>query len=105
MRFTVCGGVRWCVGMGHNISILDESWLLNGDRIDRHIVEANFVRDFSVSSLMNTTPKGWNQEVIQQVFSSDIADSILRTPLIDQVVDDRLIWKAEKNGLYSVKSA
>jgi fructose-1,6-bisphosphatase len=25
--------------------------------------------------------------------------------LIDQVVDDRLIWKEEKNGYYSVRSA
>jgi hypothetical protein len=66
---------------------------------------ANFVRDFSVSSMMNTSSKGWKQEVIRQVFSFDIADSILRTPLIDRVMDDRLIWKVEKNDLYSVKSA
>jgi hypothetical protein len=58
-----------------------------------------------VSSLMNDSSKCWNQEVIQQVFSSDIADYILRTLLLDMVVDDRLIWKAENNGLFSVKSA
>jgi hypothetical protein len=49
--------------------------------------------------------KTWNIDVIQQVFSPDFASSILRTPLIDQVQEDKLIWKAEKNGLYSVKSA
>jgi len=54
---------------------------------------------------MKTCSKGWNQDVIQQVFSYDIANSILRIQLFDQVVDDRLICKAEKNGLYSVKSA
>jgi len=104
-RFIVHGGAHWCVGTSQNISILDEPWLLNGDRINENIVGANFVRDFFVSSLMNTSSKGWNQKVIQQVFSSNIADSILQTPLVDQVVDDRLIWKAEKNGLYSVKRA
>jgi len=104
-RFIVRGGARWCIGTGHSISILDEPWLLNGHRIDGNIMGANFMRDFSVSSLMDVSTKGWNQEVIQQVFSPDIADSIIRTRLLDQVVDDRLIWKAEKNGLYSVKSA
>jgi len=96
---------RWCIGIGHSISILDEPWLLNGDRIDGNITRANFVRDFSVSSLMNTLSKGWNQEVIQQVFSSNIANSILRTLLFDEVMDDKLIWNFEKNGLYFVKSA
>ena len=104
-RFIVIGGARWCIGTCSSISILNESWLLNGGHIDGNIIGANFVRGFSVSSLMNTSSKGWNQEVIQQVFSSDIADSILRTPLLDQVREDNLIWKAAKNGLYSVKSA
>ena len=104
-RFIVNGGARWCIGTCSSISILNESWLLNGGHIDGNIIGANFVRGFSVSSLMNTSSKGWNQEVIQQVFSSDIADSILRTPLLDQVREDNLIWKAAKNGLYSVKSA
>jgi len=54
---------------------------------------------------MNTSTKGWNREVIQQVFSPDISDYILWTTLLNQVVDDRLIWKAKKNGLYTVNSA
>ena len=43
--------------------------------------------------------------MIQQVFISDIADSILRTLLLNQVVDEKLIWKAKKNDLNSIKSA
>jgi len=49
---------RFIIRGGHKISILDEPWLLNGVRIDRHIVGENFVRDFSMSSLMNTSSKG-----------------------------------------------
>ena len=62
--FIVRGGTRWCIGTGYSISILDEPWLLNGDRINGNIMGANFVRDFSVSSLMHVSTKGWNQEVI-----------------------------------------
>lgn len=50
-----------------------------------------FVRDFWVNSLIDTSLKGWNNEVIQQVFSPDIANIILRTPGLDHVVEDKLI--------------
>jgi len=103
--FIVHNRSHCCIGTNHSISILYEQWLVNGDHIDGNIVEVNFVRDFPVNSLMNTSSNGWNEVVIQQVFCSNIANSFLRTLLIDQVVDDRLIWKSEKNGLYSVKSA
>ena len=43
--------------------------------------------------------------MIRQVFSTDIADKIHRTPLIHQVAEDRIIWKAERHGRYSVRSA
>jgi hypothetical protein len=39
------------------------------------------------------------------VFSNDIAEAILNTPLYEQVQNDRLIWKAERNSFYSVWSA
>jgi hypothetical protein len=40
----------------------------------------------------------------QQMFSNDIAEAILHTPLYDHVIHDRLIWKAESNGCYTVWS-
>lgn len=43
--------------------------------------------------------------MIRQVFSGDIADKILHTPLIPQVDTDRIIWKAKRHGRYSIRSA
>lgn len=95
---------HWCISTDHSISILDEPWLVNEDHIDGNIVGVNFVRDFHMNSLMNSSSNGWNEEVIQQVFSFNTAESFRRTLLLDQVVDDRLILKSGKNGLYFVKS-
>ena len=39
------------------------------------------------------------------MFSADIANKILHMPLISQVEEDRIIWKAERHGRYSVRSA
>jgi len=51
---------------------------------------------------MSEHGKRWNVPLVRQVFSNDIADAILHTPLYDQVQHDRLIWKAERNGYYTV---
>lgn len=63
------------------------------------------VQNFKINSLMNMYDKSWNEHLIKQVFSMDIADKILHTPLISQVEDDRLIWKAERSDKYYVCSA
>jgi hypothetical protein len=59
----------------------------------------------SVQSLIDTTTKTWNTAVVQHVFNPVVTRAILNTLLVTQVVDDRLLWKAEKNGYYSVRSA
>ncbi|KAK2358306.1 hypothetical protein QL285_095501 [Trifolium repens] len=59
----------------------------------------------SVQSLIDTTDKTWNWDVVNQTFSPEVANSILNTPLVGQVTEDGLIWKIEKNSYYSVKSA
>ena len=66
---------------------------------------AHFVRNASTNCLLNLYVKRWNEPVVQQVFSEDLASKILNTPLFEQVQHDRMIWKAKKNGRYSMRSA
>ena len=104
-RFIVRGGARWSIGSGNYIPILAEPWLLNGESIPGDIAGASFVRNMSINSLMDPTTKRWNEHVVREVFSEDLAAKVLNTPLYEQVQHDKLIWKAEKSGRYSVRSA
>ena len=104
-RFIVRGGTRWSIGSGATISILNEPWLSNGEVISSDIPGAHFVHNFTINSLMNLYDKSWNEQVVRQVFSDDIANKILHTPLISQVDEDRIILKAERHERYSVRSA
>ncbi|XP_024630887.1 uncharacterized protein [Medicago truncatula] len=91
--------------LGSSIPIIDEPWLRNGTKLASNIANVHLLRNFGVDSLIHTHSKTWNVEVIHQVFDDASAASILQTSLFEQVTDDALIWKAERNGLYSVKSA
>jgi len=101
----VRGGARWSIDSGATIPILDAPWLSNGESIDCNIAGGYHVRDFKVHNLMSEYGKVWNAPLISLVFSNDIAEAILNTPLFEQVQNDRLIWKAERNGCYTVRSA
>jgi len=84
-RFIVRGGARWCIGTGENIRILGELWILNGECIDHNIAGAQYVREVTINNLMLPTEKKWNEAIIRQGFSVDLADKIMTTPLIAQV--------------------
>jgi hypothetical protein len=88
-----------------SIPILREPWLLDGRCIDDNYDVSLVTGGPSVQSLIDTTAKVWNLNVFQQTFSPEVIRRILDTPLIDQMIDDRPVWKAETNGYYSVKSA
>lgn len=105
MHAKLRGGASWSIGLGASISILNEPWLPNGECIPSDILGAHFIQTFTINSLMSLYDKSWNEQVVRQVFSADIADKILHTPLISQVNADRIIWKAERHGRYSVRSA
>ena len=78
---------------------------MNGGCIDGNIEGTQLIQNFAVNSLMEENGKKWNEPLIRHIFSHDIVAAILNTPLIFQVQQDKLIWKAERNGKYSVRSA
>jgi len=100
-----CGGARWSIGSGTCIHILYEPWLHNGERIDSNIQGAHFVRNALINCLFDPYGKSWNELVVRQVFNKDLAYKIPNTPLFEQVQQDKMIWKAGKNGRYSVCNA
>jgi ribonuclease HI len=104
-KFLVRAGSRWCIGSGDSISILDEPWLSDGACISTTGPNLEYIQNTKLAHLIDHSTKEWNQDIIHTLFDQNIVDSILKTPLIQQVSSDRLVWKAEKNGNYSVKSA
>jgi hypothetical protein len=103
-RIIVRDGARWSIGIGASIPLLNEPWLSEGDCIEEDYDFQQLSAGPSVQSLINTATKTWNRDFVQQVFTPAHSLAILNTPLVDQVADDRLIWKVEKNGYYSVRS-
>ena len=87
------------------IPILGAPRLSDGACIDENIAGSHYVQGFTVQSLMSAQRKEWNTPLVRHVFSHDIADVILHTPLFEQVQTDHLVWKAERNGCYSIRSA
>ncbi|XP_058758355.1 uncharacterized protein LOC131631582 [Vicia villosa] len=60
--------------------------------------------DITVKHLMLPNEKQWDMRVIRDVFDHVACEDILQVPLLKEVVRDRLIWKEEQNGVYSVRS-
>ncbi|XP_058761487.1 uncharacterized protein LOC131634881 [Vicia villosa] len=46
--------------------------------------------------------KQWDIEVVRDLFDAEDMEKILKVPLLEEVKKDRLIWKEEQDGIYSV---
>ncbi|CAJ2674072.1 unnamed protein product [Trifolium pratense] len=96
---------RWCIGSGENISILGEPWIQGGTPISASNPSVMHLQNIKVKHLISNTTKELDSHVINNLFDQGTADAILRTPLFQQVTSDKLVWKAEKKGNYTVKIA
>ena len=86
------------ISQGNCILFLDEMWLLNEENILSNIPGAHFVSHTSINSLVDPYFKRWNELVVRQVFSEDLASKSINKPLFEQVQHDTLLWRVEKNG-------
>jgi hypothetical protein len=57
-----------------------------------------------VKDLLHENYKAWDIAKVRNLFSGDVVERILATPLVGSVREDKVVWEEERNGCYSVKS-
>jgi hypothetical protein len=63
------------------------------------------VNQLCVSDIINPDEKSWNVPLITSLFDISSANKILNTPLFSSVTTDKQVWRVERDGHFSVKSA
>lgn len=98
-------GSRWRLGDGCSVSVWKDLWLRG--RKD------NFVRlpmvagteDMRVCDLQDTARGGWNENLVDSLFTNQETCLIKRIPLYNAHGKDKLLWWRSRNEVYSVRSA
>ncbi|GAU44570.1 hypothetical protein TSUD_139430 [Trifolium subterraneum] len=104
-KFIVHDGHKWSIGSGHNISIWDQKWLVNGAVISKPPNLVEELHHLNVSDLFGDYDKHWNVNLVNSLFDTSVIDMVLSTPLFNSVNHDKIIWRYEKDEIFSVKSA
>ncbi|GAU34362.1 hypothetical protein TSUD_20690 [Trifolium subterraneum] len=97
-------GCRWRIGSGDNIRVMHDPWLCGSASRWVPSPQPTCVYQLSVRDLLHDNYKAWDIAKVRNLFSGDVAERILETPLVSSVRKDKVIWDEEKNGCYSVKS-
>jgi len=104
-KFILKAGSRWKIGDGTSIPVWNNYWMK--DNVTLYPLEdvASTLANLRVSDCLMSNQKSWNLPFLHSVFNQQVVEHIVNTPLYPSVREDRLIWKKENNGDYSVRSA
>jgi len=98
-------GARWKIGNEINIPIFQAPWLSDGGCISGEGQSSDVIHQTRINSLIDHNNHNWDYNVINYYFDPETVQKILKTLLFRQEEEDQLIWRAEKNGHYFVRSA
>jgi ribonuclease HI len=83
---------------------MSDPWLRGQGRGWLSAPQPQGMYNLSVNNLMMEGLKQWDCNKIINLFPHDVAGEILAVPLIREVEEDRLVWKEEQHGEYTVRS-
>ncbi|CAL1354917.1 unnamed protein product [Linum trigynum] len=100
-------GLRWQIGNGQAASLLHSNW---SPRVHPWPVRFNprvlpEGGDPTVSEIISLEGGCWAEEKLTQWFDPDTCNAIRAIPLPRQNLEDRLIWHATTDGVFTVKYA
>lgn len=98
-------GLRWVVGDGKSIKILEERWLRSMEDfcIDKNRVIGD-VTHLSVSDFFLENTKTWDVNKLNSHFCSEDVAAIVKTRIPQRYTINRVAWTHSKNGKCTVKS-
>ena len=79
----------------------------DGETIYDHLIiqQQSFSYPAQVKDLWIPGQKNWNANLINSLFTPELANTILQTPIIKANGKDMLVWKLTPAGEFSSKSA
>lgn len=104
-RGIIHAGARWRPGNGANIKIRKDPWLPTLTTFKVHSPITMLHEDACVHKLIQEDCREWKTNLVQNVFWSEEAQTILSIPLSAQNIPDKFIWGLAANVTFLVKSA
>ncbi|MCH82487.1 RNA-directed DNA polymerase (Reverse transcriptase), partial [Trifolium medium] len=102
----VKGGLRWCIGDGTRINMWLDPWLRNAENpfTTSSIIQGH--ENMRVADLMRQGAiNSWDWDIIRAMMNERDQQEIARVTLTQGVVEDRMVWRFNNKGIYTVKSA
>ncbi|XP_058775913.1 uncharacterized protein LOC131650213 [Vicia villosa] len=90
--------VRWRIGDGRNIRIMNEPWLRGTRECCLMGPQNQGVYTLTINDLLLPNVKQWNMGVLRDLFDYSMVRDILQVPLSEEVIEDRMIWKDDLCG-------
>lgn len=97
-------GIRYQIGVGGNVSLWNDPWLPLPHSFKPFSAPMEGTESWMVSDIIDNANGEWVSSVIDELFTKEEANIILKIPLSLRSSDDRLIWHYDTKGIYSVKS-
>jgi len=97
-------GIIWRVGNGTQIRIWRDPWIPRELSL-RVTSRQGRCRLRWVSELLDIEGRGWDLNKLPQIFNLADAEEIAKIKIPTRAKDDFIAWHAEKNGMFSVRSA
>lgn len=98
------GNNRWRVGDGNSIQIWGDFLLPNQNNALVTTAPFPYLENARVLALFNMHGNEWDEDNIRDIFVDKDVDLIMSIPLSTAKRNDKLIWKNEDNGIFTVKS-
>ncbi|XP_062014320.1 uncharacterized protein LOC133730820 [Rosa rugosa] len=97
-------GTYWQVGKGDTVNVWSDAWIPGVPNCKPQEGNSAAGNITLVNELMCQTGV-WNVPLIRDIFPLAEAAAILSIPLSSREVNDRVTWKLEKHGKFTVKTA
>ena len=98
-------GIQWNVGNGDSICVCGDKWLPSPSTFKITSPMQFLHTETRVSELISHDVATWKTQVIDTIFLPNEAELIKSIPLSSCLPEDKLVWAAIPNGLFTVWSA